>query len=292
MLRNEKSIESLALLAAILKKTLLDVEQRKSDVELKLKRTMNDIKHSQKELTFCKGEIAKLQAENEKIKETFNSCKQQWEHEKKYLKSKLSKMQFDGDAGKQSLKRILDESPIPIPKQAKLDARPPSSSRDKCEPQDHIGEKIVLDGVSNISVNRTANDSDIVDLTDSPGISKKVESIVNSESPYLPVKMNIAGLSYDSMIGGSKFLSQTKGKYSIFKQPSGVKDVRQPKLSDSFTYNGLGGTSKSHIFPEPKSRTLGELRVKPLKQSKATTAKPRLGASMKESLNTYLNTSR
>ncbi|XP_044263511.1 E3 ubiquitin-protein ligase TRAIP [Tribolium madens] len=196
MIKNESDIESLALLAATLKKTLLDVEGRKLSAEHKNKQL-------QHELTKYRREIASLRSENQDLRRT-------------------------------------------------------------------IEEKNAAEEANEISLFSQAND-DSQDRDSPPTFKKKVEDILKSNSPYLPLKSSAINLE---LFTSSK-LRSTTNQMSIFKKPVATALPTQIVKNSDLVYDGLGGHSKEEVFPrpglkrrrfEPSSTSVKSRRVAPNKR--------------------------
>ncbi|CAH0552071.1 unnamed protein product [Brassicogethes aeneus] len=228
MIKNQNNIESLAILAAMLKKSLLEAERKKRDSDHTLKQSLNDVTKYRREANTFECQYNEMKTELEQVKTN-------WNQEKQYLKNKIveldeklrNKCDTSQDITNSSIKRIMDESPINFNRRPKLTS------------------------------------SNEIDLSDSPlSMSDKVNRIINSDSPYVPVKSSSVGIA----LLNTKYTTKpsTSTKYTIFKPvPSKLENVKLTKQkSDEVNYNGFGGTSKDDFYPSPKPTTTSLKRHK------------------------------
>ncbi|KAJ8962846.1 hypothetical protein NQ318_001246 [Aromia moschata] len=229
MLRNEKNVESLALLSAILKKSLIDAERKKREMEHNLKRAQNEAAKYRRDYNTLDGQNSDLKKELHQLK----TC---YENEKRYLKNKIADLDKKIsstdklDITNTSLNRIILESPINFNRKPRL-----------MSPEDGVRE------------------------TESPSMVEKVQKILDSNSPYLPVKASNLAVDYNSILN-TKFQSKSgssKSGFTIFKAPpASLEHIKLPTNTSGISYNGLGGTSKEDVYPTPKPRETGLKRPK------------------------------
>ncbi|XP_018567295.1 E3 ubiquitin-protein ligase TRAIP-like [Anoplophora glabripennis] len=225
ILRNENNIESLAILSATLKKSLLDAERKKRDMDYNLKRAQNDSNKYRREVTT-------LECQNNDLRKEMQYLRDNMEKEKQYLKNKICELNKkisaeNLDVTNTSFKRIITESPVNFNKTPQL-----SASHD---------------------INDTA----------SPSLEEKVQKIVDSDSPYLPVKSSNIPLDYASLLHSKTKIGATKNGFSIFKTATKTLDnIKQLKVNHEVVYNGLGGSSREEVFPSPKPTQTGLKRHK------------------------------
>ncbi|XP_019771031.2 E3 ubiquitin-protein ligase TRAIP [Dendroctonus ponderosae] len=236
IIRNENSIESLGLLASILKKSLLDSDSRKNLLQTELRKSKN-------ELTRIKRQEADLRCEYESIKQQFESLKRNSEKEVAFLKDKFSQLASKATQGtvnesfNNSIRRLIKESPVNFHRTPVCNR----SSQDFIDLDDCVTPPCSGASQSVIEI----NDSSHGDIAD--------------DSPLPASSMGMFGIQRAKMLG-----TDTSSKFSIFKskQPSFSESTSSNKLkSNSVTYDGLGGSSKEDIFPTP----MGVKRSRPLK---------------------------
>ncbi|XP_072389144.1 uncharacterized protein [Diabrotica undecimpunctata] len=271
ILRDERDAEALAILAASLKKALLDSEKKARDFEFNLKRAKNEINKQKKEKAIQDGEMATLRRELQQLKLKFD-------REKDILRRRLN-----------VLKSNANQNNIVL---ANPDADSETVLSHDNNSSHHENEK---------SYNQ--EDTSLANTTMS--VAERVQEIVNTSSPYLPVKSNYGNLLgtvfqgpsvssntysastvdkvterveapksnyghlletlYDGPSASNKPSSTCTNKgYSIFKtsQKQLVDGSKKAKHDDDIDYDGLGGTSKRDIFPSPKKQQTGMKRTK------------------------------
>ncbi|KAJ8983374.1 hypothetical protein NQ317_010467 [Molorchus minor] len=228
VLRTERNVESLALMSAILKKSLVDAERRKREIDHNFKRAQNEATKYRKDCTI-------LESQNSDLKKELQHLKINYQDEKQYLKNKILELDrkissMDNiNITNSSLNRIISESPINLNRRPRLTA-----------PDNNLEEN------------------------PSPSMAEKVKQIVDSDSPYLPVKSSNIAIDYNSILN-TKFQSKsasTKTGFTIFKSPPASLENIKLSNNTGAVYNGLGSTSKEDIFPSPKPAPSGLKRPK------------------------------
>ncbi|KAG5872566.1 hypothetical protein JTB14_033983 [Gonioctena quinquepunctata] len=151
--------------------------------------------------------------------------------------------------------------------------------KEKQQAKHKIAEKkLMSDETVDITGDTSANDSLICLISpykknDTPKntslpVAEKVQQILNSDSPYLPVKTNATSIDYASSLN-ARFqtgLVPSHTSYSIFKSNSSKPENTKIARNLDVSYNGLGGSSKDDIYPSPKPAQTG------LKRQKSSTA--------------------
>ncbi|KAF7273952.1 E3 ubiquitin-protein ligase trul-1-like [Rhynchophorus ferrugineus] len=236
IIRNENSIESLALLVATLKKSLVDTDHRKREIQFELKRTQNAYSKYKREMEEhkCKYEEEKRQLALLKLNH---------EHEVKFLKKKFSDLEARVSQNKlsssmnNSIRRIVLESPVncnrtPQPKTSPIN---------------------------------------IISPSESPRTPEKTEKSTRSATDLPSPIENIGPLGIKMSKVNAR--NSEDNKFSIFKnkQFSQYDSVVPPLMIDDTAYDGLGGTSKEDVFPTSH----GALGVKRPKSNKIPSAKLR-----------------
>lgn len=212
MLRHNKDPHSLSLLVHTLKKELTEADRKYKLLNI-------NVKHLQNDITRYRQENSQVINENNQLKndiECHKSCKS----ERQYLKSRIAKMEKDLDnktvtlSPNNSLNRIIMESPAPQREKSNIELK-------------------VVPGVFN-----------------SPTLDERVQSIKDSESPYLSIKSSNIGLS---CLVNPKFVtsSQRSSSATIFKNaPSTLENVKVNR--SGYNYDGLGGHSREETYPTPQ----------------------------------------
>jgi hypothetical protein len=109
MLKNENDIESLVILAATLKKALLDAEKKKLNIEYKFKQLQNDVIKYRKEITS-------LETLNKELRKEVETSRSNWAQEKGHLTAVIKDFhQKNFKEGCKNVERIIFESPAPLP---------------------------------------------------------------------------------------------------------------------------------------------------------------------------------
>ncbi|KAJ8916316.1 hypothetical protein NQ315_005011 [Exocentrus adspersus] len=251
ILKNERNIESLALLVATLKKTLLDAERKKRDMEYNLKKAQNDA-------TRYRREVTALECQNNDLRKEIEYSKENLEKEKQYLKTKIIELQKQIstatlDVADSSLKRIVAESPINFNRKPRL------------------------------SLAKGLPDT-------SPSMTEKVQKILDSDSPYLPVKSSNVAIDYTSILNTKTRIGSSKNGFSIFKPATvTLENIKQTKSNSDVVYNGLGSSSKEDVFPSPKPPQTGLKRHKSSSSISSNKFKKLAPGSTKSRLPNYFN---
>ncbi|CAH1163838.1 unnamed protein product [Phaedon cochleariae] len=223
MIKNQNHVESLAIVAAMLKKNLLDAQQKKREADQNLKRAQHEAKKYKKE-------YMNINSENSNLKREIQQIKTKYEKEKQLYKTKYIQMKQNGN---------------------ELDITNTSLSSDHS-----LVERTLLD----ITTSKNT----------SLPIAEKVQNIVDSESPYLPVKSKAVGMAYGSILS-AKFTTSVKPStnssggnlgYTIFKSSTSELEDKGISKNGVIHYNGLGGSSKEDIYPSPKPIQTGLKRNK------------------------------
>ncbi|XP_023024574.2 TRAF interacting protein no poles [Leptinotarsa decemlineata] len=224
ILRNQHNIESLALLAATLKKALLDAEKHKRDSDSNLKRAKNDASRYKRECCSLESQVADLRRQ-------LQTLKTKYEKEKQYIKQKIAE------------KRLYSDATIDITSDVSL------TSND--------GSVVCLDSPS--TKQSTSSNTSLP-------MPERVQQILNSDSPYLPLKTNATSMEHSSLLNGKPQLGSgtSFSSYTIFKTNSSNKGDKKPSRNDVY-YNGLGGSAKEDLYPSPKPVQTG------LKRSRSNT---------------------
>lgn len=250
IIRNENSVESLALLAATLKKSLIDTDRRKRELYVDLKKAQND-------LSLQKRNFAKVNTEYEYTKCQLESFKSNYQKEITYLKNKFSKLQSKAvlnDSVNSSINRITLESPVNFNK---------------------------TPGIKKNETNAKVKEANMIDMTGSPNTSQSlpdtpkdkfgIEDILESPSPLPASSMGVLAIHR-----AKTMLNTTdQNKFSIFKNKSVPSQFEPFSLSatssrkNDVTYDGFGGSSKDDIFPSPQKISVGSKRPKTLKTTSA-----------------------
>ncbi|XP_017781704.1 PREDICTED: E3 ubiquitin-protein ligase TRAIP [Nicrophorus vespilloides] len=231
MLRHNNNPESLTILVSTLKRELQETDRNR-------KITLSKLQMLQKTHHQIKKENEALK-NNNKILASDIEVHKNCESERKYLKGKILELKNKIDLNRsvshtpdRSVQRIIAESPAPQ--------------------QINLNDAVDIIDLSNI---------------ESPTVNERVKQIMDSDSPYLPVKSNTVGLmnAKFSIANGpstsQKPISVPANKFSIFK--GGMPKTDTLKVSKpEYNYNGLGGHSKEDIFPSPIRASVPLKRIK------------------------------
>ncbi|KRT81793.1 hypothetical protein AMK59_5428, partial [Oryctes borbonicus] len=250
MLRHNKDPHSLSLLVYTLKKELTEADR-------KYKLLNTNIKHLQNDISRYRQENSEIIKENNKLKVDIE-CHKNCESQRQYLKKKIADVEKQLERSEtsrnarnnDSLNRIIMESPAPQQRRISTEL-------------EIVPEKIT-----------------------SPTLDKRVQSIKDSESPYLCIKSSNVGLS---CLVNPKFItssqSQRSGSTNIFKSTVPLLDDVKVDRGD-YNYDGLGGHSKDDKFPTPRPITT----IKRPKSSSIPSSKFRKLAPNKKISNFFANT--
>ncbi|KAL3289111.1 hypothetical protein HHI36_003553 [Cryptolaemus montrouzieri] len=222
ILRNETSIEALALLSATLKKTLIDLEQKNTIL-------LSKVRHTQNDTSKYKRECRTLETTNAELKQNLSDSKKIWDEEKRYLKQKIEELNERLNERKDkspkpmdsSLQRILTESPAPLPRR------------------------------------RVKLESDGLEMKGSPTVEETVMNIMDSDSPYLQTKPSygsIFGAKYTTKIGQKKSIFKTTPQEVVPSKPTTSHTV--------YTGLGGQVNEDYFKFPVKKSSPVGLKRHK------------------------------
>ncbi|XP_066262668.1 E3 ubiquitin-protein ligase TRAIP-like isoform X1 [Euwallacea similis] len=237
IIRNENNVESLALLAATLKKSLVDTDRRKRELQHEHKKTQN-------ELLQCKRKMDDMKCKLDETKRQLISLKSSYEMEVNFLKNKFTQLTVrleenrSSDCVNNSIQRIVAESPV------NYNRTPVVLSR-------HNGNVINFsESFTPPRVDRTRDRSPHTPPLDpacSQSVDDSIDTIVVEESPLAPSSMGIFGLQRTTK------KTATGNKFSIFKQPStsSAASNGNKRVTYSAKYDGLGGSSKEDVFPTP-----------------------------------------
>ncbi|XP_060533668.1 E3 ubiquitin-protein ligase TRAIP-like isoform X2 [Cylas formicarius] len=218
IIRNETNIESLALLASTLKKSLIDSDRKKRE----LQKQLNQIQSSH---ITCEQQISKYKIESQDIRRELEILKENYIKEVQFLKDKYSQLNVKAscknhsDSLNNSIQRIITESPV------------------------NYSRTPVIGKTHHMNVS--------VDISKS---SETPYENISKVSPYLLVKPSGLGL-LNSIETKGLVNTNEASKFSIFKQTTSISDFRKGG-SSNVLYNGLGGSSKEDIFPSPKEKSV------------------------------------
>ncbi|XP_045483319.1 E3 ubiquitin-protein ligase TRAIP-like [Harmonia axyridis] len=222
ILRNETSIEALALLSATLKKSLIDKEHKSGIMQ-------NRLKQSQNELMRYKRECNNLESITSDLRKEIEVSKKSWEEEKKYFRQKIEDLdnllnEKNSETTKNmdhSVHRILTESPAPLPKR---------KQERKIEDSQYKG---------------------------SPSVAENVMAIIESDSPYLNMKTNYSSIfnaRYSTTLNTKKSIFKPQTSLSPTSRPNTTENV--------YTGLGGQVKEEFFKFPEKKSTPTGLKRTK------------------------------
>lgn len=218
ILRDEHNVESLALLAATLKKALLDSEKKVREIDFSLKKLKNEYRKLKKDYDL-------LQTQNADSRRELQQLKIKNEKERNILKQRLKGASINNiivanpEAGSPKLTTSISELNM-----SNLE----TSTNASLKEQDHS-------------------------LSTSLTVVERVENIVNSDSPYLPVKSNFGSfLDTKFQAPSDKPESSLNKEYSFLKKSQKVPEIKSGTKNDEVCYNGLGGSQREDIYPIPK----------------------------------------
>ncbi|XP_050294940.1 E3 ubiquitin-protein ligase TRAIP [Anthonomus grandis grandis] len=237
LIRNETSIDNLALLAATLKKSLIDTTNKKLDYQCKLKKTQN-------ELSQEKRKFSELKCQYNSVKKELDTLQINYQKEVAYLKEKFTQLQEKANSKDESLsrsiKRIVSESPVNY-------NRTPVLTERKEEVIDLSESLSLTPPCSGTSQSKRNENKELDELQD--------------DSPLPASSMGIFGIQRSKTMG----LNKDPSKFSIFKPRTSVQQMSiKPNFKRPDTsYDGFGGSNKEEIFPTSQA-------TKRLKTSKSS----------------------
>lgn len=214
ILLNETNIEALALLAATLKKTLIQAEKKNRELARRLQTAETESK-------INKRQCNSLEAQVNELKSTITLNLKYYEDEKKYLKAKLIDLQSklkDKSTTTSSNEKITDMTEF-------MDQSTEENPRTSTSNDDSICIESPIQLPQRNLIIKTSQ--------------QKSPSKVDSSSPYLPIKP-YTGLQYSSVFG-----SRIK--------TIGYKTEQKKRLNET-VYNGLGGRVREEVFPDPNAQ--------------------------------------
>ncbi|XP_050505000.1 E3 ubiquitin-protein ligase TRAIP isoform X2 [Diabrotica virgifera virgifera] len=182
ILKDERDAEALAILAASLKKALLISEKKARDFEFNLKRAKNEINKQKKEKAIQDGEMATLRREIQQLK-------MKYDREKDILRRRLNTL------GNANQNNIVVANP---------DADSESLLSHDNNSSHHENEK-------------SCNQEDTSLANTTMSVAERVQEIVNTSSPYLPIKSNYGNLLGTAFQGPNSVLSSTSSASNVDK---------------------------------------------------------------------------
>ncbi|XP_030761865.1 E3 ubiquitin-protein ligase TRAIP [Sitophilus oryzae] len=246
IIRNENSMESLALLAATLKKSLVETDRKKRQLQFQVKQIQTDF-------TRYKKDMEEKKCEYESLKRELEALKLNYEREVNFLKNKFTQLEEKmsrnnlNDSVNTSIRRIVSESPV------NCHRTPPVPVT---EPKDRdIREVSFISSHPEQKSSRTIRHVELVNPpNDSPLPARSLAPFgVQRTKPLVP--------------------NSHENKFSIFKNKSTsqLEPLQmERKLNDCMCYNGLGSSSKEDIFPSPRKISSGFKRTKTNKLPSST----------------------
>ncbi|CAG9863536.1 unnamed protein product [Phyllotreta striolata] len=228
LLRNEHNSDALALLAATLKKALLDSEKKARDLDYNFKKLKNEYAKLNRTYTKAEAELVDVR--------------------KKLLDMKIK----NESKALRKRQKLSEENNIILtdPEKDNASLTPPS----ECDSTVQL--------YSNQSKDISLNESLII-----PKQAENVTNVVNADSPYLPVKKNNYGsLTLNklplkekySIFKSSQHLSDTKvePKKDIFYNGLGASQKEDKFPSAKSTGNGSKRKPNSGLLPSKKFKKL------------------------------------
>ncbi|CAG9769907.1 unnamed protein product [Ceutorhynchus assimilis] len=258
IIRNENNVESLALLAATLKKSLIDTDRKKKELQHELRKT-------QSELSQTKRKMSETQFNYDSMKIQLETLQVSHAKEISFLKDKVSQLKSKtlngpvNDSFNKSVKRIIAESPINYNRTPVLSDQQ-EDIIDLSETPPCSGSKLHSASASTMDCNKK---DDLIDLCQDLG----------QDSPLAPSSMGLFAMQRAKRCAEKP----DANKFTIFKSVPSSKSSQEPVESVTkykrvnFSYDGLGGSSQQDLYP---SQVMKKPKISKFKKLSADAGKP------------------